>query len=38
LEFRDKYLYVSNTKFHINPSSGSRADTNGQTDGHDEGI
>ena len=29
-------IEVSSVKFHENPSSGSRADTYEQTDGHDE--
>jgi len=27
-------MKVSNIKFHLNPSSGSRADTDGETDRH----
>jgi len=30
---RNVFLKVSNTKFHGNPSSGSRADTHRETDG-----
>jgi hypothetical protein len=35
---KSRNIYVTDTKFYINPSSGSRADASGQTDGHDEGI
>jgi hypothetical protein len=30
-------IRVLNIKFHVNPSSGSRADMCGQRDGHDQG-